>query len=1015
MNKEQLYINNVYIPLSKSINASITKSITDLEKPEKRNSTYSKSAIIPNSPEAQEVFGDIFEINLVDGSFNPTVKADVLYTVDGDTIIDGYCQLKEIIQRDEWEIEYSIVMFGTISNIFNDMGEEELVELYDFSDTANQLQRWNHPFTREVQQYSWATQVYDQTLAGFTPFALGTGYVYPLIDYGFSTDQTTFTSFQMPCALYAKEYVDAIFAKHGYTYTSSFFDSTYFKSLIIPSSPRAYNLTDTEIANREFSANTPQFSTASSTSGNLNKTTWGSLGTIEFTNELSDAGGNYNPATGVYTAVYDCIADFSVYLDLSATFTPDSGTVDTVSSIDGIIELHLNGTAITGQGFYITYDDFGGTKTSGARSTNATPTVTSNLTTTEYLNPSSDFFWQNSNPAFASNVPRTYNAPNRYYHIVNNVYLQAGDTLEVKVKAWYRGLNGQTTQMFRDGSNNYIGGNATLTLESGGFYNHVSNTSVLIGDTLTIDKIIPKNIKQKDFFLSLVKMFNLWIDVDPLNSKNLLIEPRNQFLGSDVEDIQELWARDRDLIIEPAGKLDATDWIFTYKQDKDFYNQTYEGDWQRIYGDRELTSTNDFVSKQNKIEVIFSPTPLAALPNSDRVMSTILELDNLNYPKPADHNIRILYYGGLKTCYNSWNHTEQIQGWPYLWQDDWQGTYPYAGHFDDPFDPDEDLNFGLVNQVYYDSNINGITVTNNNLVNKYWLNMVAAYTDSNTRIVKGYFNVQPSEFKNWTFDKLYFFNNAYHRLQAIEGYNPTGETLTKCVFLKIEELPTFTAEKVPFVGDDSIITTDPFGGGSTGGIDTGESMPVQTTDTKQGIDQNNTSGRGVKTQGVGNYVDTTAFNIEIQGDGNNVRGEAENIKIQGDNNTIYPGIRNVTLINTSDTTVTESNTTYINGVKLTAGSIQSSLVEEISSNTSYDPTVKAYVVDTSGGNVTVTFDLTTYVYPEGAVYYIKKDDPANTLIVSGAGCTIDGAISKNITGDKSTIAVISDGTNFQIV
>jgi len=49
MAREQLYINNVYIPLSSTINAALTKSITDIEEPGKRKSTFSKTTKLPLS------------------------------------------------------------------------------------------------------------------------------------------------------------------------------------------------------------------------------------------------------------------------------------------------------------------------------------------------------------------------------------------------------------------------------------------------------------------------------------------------------------------------------------------------------------------------------------------------------------------------------------------------------------------------------------------------------------------------------------------------------------------------------------------------------------------------------------------------------------------------------------------------------------------------------------------------------------------------------------------------------
>ena len=140
---EQLYINNIYIPLSKSINPSITRSIADIREPSKTKSTYSKTTVIPNSNEAFEVFGAIFDINIADGIFNALTKTDCIYKVDGSTIIDGYCQLKSIKITDGTLVEYSIVMFGKVASLFSEIGDLFLHDL--------DLSQWNHPFDQDVQ------------------------------------------------------------------------------------------------------------------------------------------------------------------------------------------------------------------------------------------------------------------------------------------------------------------------------------------------------------------------------------------------------------------------------------------------------------------------------------------------------------------------------------------------------------------------------------------------------------------------------------------------------------------------------------------------------------------------------------------------------------------------------------------------------------------------------------------------------------------------------------------------
>jgi len=58
--REQLFINGVELPLSRSLNPSFTKSIIDIREPEKRSSTYSKTVVVPRSKEADDVFWFIF-------------------------------------------------------------------------------------------------------------------------------------------------------------------------------------------------------------------------------------------------------------------------------------------------------------------------------------------------------------------------------------------------------------------------------------------------------------------------------------------------------------------------------------------------------------------------------------------------------------------------------------------------------------------------------------------------------------------------------------------------------------------------------------------------------------------------------------------------------------------------------------------------------------------------------------------------------------------------------------------
>lgn len=985
---ERLWINNEYIPLSKNINSSLTKSITDIKQPHKRKATYSKSTRIPNSKEANKVFGSIFEINLTNGTFNPGVKADLRYEVNGENILEGYCQLKDIIQLDNKDIEYEIVMYGTIANIFRDMGEKYM----DDVDMVAELDEWDHPFTREVQAFSWATQVWNNDGAAFEPFELGKGYVYPLADYGMSTNLDSFKWYHLPFAFYLKEYVDAIFDSNGYSYTSTFFNSTYFKSLIIPSSPTNYQLTSTDINNQEFAANTPIFaSTGTSTSNIINPSPFFTAADIiEFSNEVSDPSGLYNPATGSYTIVSATFSgnyDINALIDINAIFTPTTGNnVAVTSDIHGALWVYVNGVQMAGESFYITYGDLPNTNyTAGARTTAVNPTYPS--ARVDYLDNTSQRYSQLSSLIQVDPITLVERGgvdadPSRYLLTMNNLYLNTGDVVTIRWKARYQGAIGDDNRCFKDSLGFYYTGTAQVVMSVGAFYNKSVNQTLAEGSTFNISKAIPKNIKQKDFFMSLVKMFNLWVDTDPDNPRNYIIEPRDDFLGTDIIECQTKLAQDRELKLTPMAKLNVAEYYFSYKQDKDYLNQKYETDHDRIFGDRYLNNVNDFVNSNQETKIIFSPTPVSAPPNKSRVMPTIIQLDDLGLPKSTDHNIRIWYYGGLKPG-EIWT----LEGEALL--NETYTTYPYAGHWDDPFNPTEDINFGLVLEVYYDDNINTINVTNNNLVNKYYSQMLQTYTDKDSKIATGWFNVTPTDFREWTFDKLYHFENAFWRLQRIEGYNPTGEDLTKCVFLKLKEVPQFTATSTPATGSED--GADFLPGGSGGDLGFDEVLPSKGTRTSYNPDGNNQANRGVSVMGEDNLVMASAQFVDIQGDNNVVNGGTRNVLIKGSNNIVEPGLNNISLINTDGVTVTEDNITYVNGVIVLPAEDQWQTKD---ADFAAEDGVKGYYIDTSSGDITMDITRTT----GNSDWIVKNVGTSNNQVTvsSSAAINIDGELSQEL-------------------
>ena len=870
--------NNYEITLKESLRPAITYAVNDLKDPSKRKSDYSKTITLPSSKELDKLFNDIFEINVETLDFNPNKKTEITYLADEQVQLEGYLKLDEVVINDRNKIEYKVSIFGKVGDLFNNIGENELTDITG-------LDKYNHGRVTQNQVNSWDTSVEEN--GSPVAFAYGKGYVYPLLDYGFNSDLQEYNVSHLMPAIYAKEYIDGIFADAGKTYTSAFFNSSLFKHLIIP-----FNGTEIHKTQAQLDLDLFRADSASVTLSSL-----AVFETIIFPNEVLDAGGSYDHTTGIYTVQEAGYYDFTSILDIKAEYTPSGNAVDVYINrpVFAQVSIFVNGVAESSSKIVLgdttvaiapaaTYDT--GTDVAYPSDAHGTGIATNagGVMTYEDI--------KKTNPA--SNLPTT----------VLNRPLIAGETVEVKVR-YYNAPQQRysSSDYFTDNAGNFFSGTVDVTINSGKFLNNSSNSAVQETGTIDMYQVIPQNIKQKDFLTSIFNMFGLEIETDKDDPNNYIIEPYSTFYQSGARDWQHKIDNNSELIYEPMGLLEASEYLYKYKDDKDYYNASYEGEFNETYGQRSGLIDNDFVKKITTTEVIFSPTPIVGQSNLDLIVPTIIKNDSNGYNTTA-HNIRILYYGSLKNPYTVWSLSSNFGT-----STDYT-SYPYAGHFDDPFNPTLDINFGLPKKLYYDNTFNDINITNANLFNTYHLPRLQQIANRDSKLVSGMFYLKPSDIAQLSFRKLYFFKNSYFRLYKIENYDP-NKRLTKCYFLKVINVNPFTAITEWVNGGFDTIAS-----GFDGGVETEENLPL--TEFIQPKNGNISNAKSGMIAGSNNYVDYSSKNVNITGDNNRVGVYLEDVTlINSNNNTILAN--NVTLINSNKLTIEEDNVTYIDGALVQGG------------------------------------------------------------------------------------------------
>jgi hypothetical protein len=746
-----LYINNQLIDFSDDIVPRITKKSWDINNPNQIWSDYTKSINIPSTSESDLLFGFLFNVNIdiqnvtdtnFTPDFNPNLKAPARIDVNDETYIDGYAQLTNIVTGDFKIRTYVITIYGTIYNLFNRIGNQKLTDL-DFSPLDH---TWNE----------------TNVVASWTP-TLGSGYVYPMIDYGLSPSFDLWNVTQFLPAIFVKEYIDKIFNASGYSYTSTFLTSDIFKRLIIPYTGDGIKLTEAVIADRIFYVE--RISTAQTGSITTTPATVSSYDTVIFQDDatginFNTLGTDYNTGTGVWSVGVNSRYSFRGSLTINITRTNS-----TFFAADD-----ANGNNVA---FNLAIVKFDG----------------ANYSILETIRTE----WNGYTAGYVA--PTEISLNNTFSFSTNEHQLEVGEDVYLAV---------MSTEYFGALTQKYFYSNDfDYSIATGALFTININPSIAVGDSMPMNQTLPQDVTQKDFLSSIFKCFNLFVDLDSENPTNLIIEPYNDFFtGSD--DLTAQLDTSKDFDITPMAMLMGKRYEFTYKEDKDYINQKYEQSFDEVFGAQNKDIQNDFLIDTYKINPIFSPTPSTNQKSNDRILPSLVFTDQNGVIKSGQANIRLLYWGGLKATSKSWQLYQTLPA------ASTKTTYPYCGHLDDPYTPTLDLSFGVPKGIYYGVTFGstlGQYYTNNNLYNAYWANYITETTDKNSKVITCYLDLR-EKYRTLSFQKTYYIKDAFYILLEVLDHAVIGDETTKCRFLKVNSSAAFTPTSGVWRGGTKLFPTD---------------------------------------------------------------------------------------------------------------------------------------------------------------------------------------------------------------
>jgi hypothetical protein len=327
-----------------------------------------------------------------------------------------------------------------------------------------------------------------------------------------------------------------------------------------------------------------------------------------------------------------------------------------------------------------------------------------------------------------------------------------------------------------------------LIVQSGGSLSVTTTSSDIVpinySETIKMNSTIPKGIFQKDFFLSICKMYNLYVYDDIFTDKKIYIKPYIDFYpttSANALDWSNKIDRSKPLSIKPMSELNARYYQFKYKDDSDYYNENYKKKYNENYGDRLYDTTYDFSKDTESLEIIFASSPLVQISGVDKRVTQILKIsDNNTKEQSVDSVIRIMQVQKISSV-TSWNIKNQAGSSNLVTLT----SYGYAGHlhFNSSGIPDQDINFGAPKEVY----ITTTSYPTTNLFNAYYSDYIAEITDKNSKLLTCSALLNTVDINNIDFSKYIWIDGILYRLNKIENFNPMEYNTTKISLLKVIE------------------------------------------------------------------------------------------------------------------------------------------------------------------------------------------------------------------------------------
>lgn len=316
--RTQIFVEGFELDLTDDIACEISYVIDDVKDFGSKNTSYSKTIVIQGSQKNNKIFNHISELGRfiaienvntqapnVNENYTAANGSNCIILVDNIQIFKGKLRVMEVVKYAH-HVEYECAVFGELGGFYYELSKGISSGTDNTSVGSKLLEHIN--FTDLDHFWNWTNINTSWNNRNTNP---GVGYFYPLINYG-KVDGTALHDFHdqaLRPAIYVKEYINRIFDLSGYTFDCSFFNTDFFKRLVIPNNSDVLKAYVNILLNNTATSgivNNPSVGTSVAFAFSSNLRNFTTYGTNEF---------QYTGASTVSSGIFNIKLDFVLQLD----------------------------------------------------------------------------------------------------------------------------------------------------------------------------------------------------------------------------------------------------------------------------------------------------------------------------------------------------------------------------------------------------------------------------------------------------------------------------------------------------------------------------------------------------------------------------------------------------------------------------------------------------------------------------------------------------------------------------